>query len=80
MKFPAGSHLLSNISVVKGSTEEKGRKQSMFCTIILQFRHSCKIGEAPANFLFFGKCTSFHPRRQSSSSINKFILELKDMI
>lgn len=66
----AVSHLLSNTSVVKGSTEERGRKQSMFCAIILQFRHSLKIGKSSTSFLFFGKHTSFHPRSQSSSSIN----------
>lgn len=58
MKFHAGSHLLSNTSFVKGSIEEKGRKQSVFCTIILQFMYSCKIGESSDNFLFFGKHTS----------------------
>lgn len=59
MNFHAGSHLLSNNSVLKGSTVEKGRKQSVFCTIILQFRHSCKIQESPAHLLLCGNTLLF---------------------
>lgn len=77
MKFQAGSHLLSNTSVVKGSTEEREKRQSTFCTIILQFRHSLKTGESPVNFIFFGKHTSLHHRRQSSSNINKIYFGVK---
>lgn len=58
------------IPVLKGNAEERRRKQSMFCTIILQFRYSLKIGELSANFLFFGIFQTYCSSSQKSVLIN----------
>lgn len=51
--MPAATCWVTN-PVLIGSAEERRRKQSMFCTIILLFRYSLRIEESSANFIFFG--------------------------